>query len=112
MNQLGSLLHPVDIFTPAAPGTLMRCYQLKDSGVFRLSRRDCSFYSIMIAMAGTCGQIVLRTGEQRIIWMQPSSFTGSFVLDGFCEGGLMVEAYMEGWPSVTVNWREPDRMLV
>ena len=109
---IGSLFQPKDVYAPAAPGTLMRCYQLRDSGVFRLARRDCSFYSIMVTMSGTCGQLAVRTGARRLIWMQPSSFTGSFVMDGACEEGLIVEAYMEGWPSVTINWREPDTACV
>ena len=89
----------------------MRCFQLTDNGVFRLARRDCSFYSIMIAGAGTCGQVVVRTGRWRIVWATPSAFTGSFVVDGACEEGLIVEAHMDGRPLIVVNWREPDREL-
>lgn len=101
----GSLLHPVDVRVPDVEGSHFRTYQLFDSGVFRLCREDCVFYSIMIAAAGSFGRLFIRTGTGRPLWAQPSTFTGSFVLDAFSEGGLIVEAYMEAQPFLTVTWR-------
>ncbi len=107
-----TLFDPIDLRIPARPGTLVRCCQLDTPGVYRLSRRDCAFHSIMISASGSFGQIVVRTGARRKIWAQPSSFTGSFGLDGFCEDGLIVEIHMQGRPFITVDWREPDREVV
>ena len=105
----GSLIQPVDVYCPAAPGSHWRCYQLFDSGVFRLSRRDSVFYSVMIAAAGSFGRLGVREAATlRPLWRQPSTFTGSFVVDGFAKGGIIVEAYMETPPFITVSWREPD----
>ncbi len=103
---------PVDVRVASQPGSLARSYSLTASGVFRLARRDCAVRSIMIAASGSFGQITLWTGARRKIWSQPSSFTGSFVLDGFCEDGLIVEVRMASVPSITVNWREPDEGVV
>ncbi len=108
----GDLVTPFDVYAPAAPGSLMRSYQLFDAGVFRLSRRDCSFYSVMIAAAGSFGRIVIKDGEGRPLFAQPSTFTGSFVLDAFAKGGLIVEAHMSTAPFLTINWREADREIV
>ncbi len=109
---IGSRHSPVDIYIPACSGSLGRTYQLNDPGVFRLARRDCVFYSVMIAASGSFGSVVVRTGTGRPIWSQPSSFTGSFVVNGFAEGGLVVEAWMEARPFVTISWREPDDKIV
>ena len=112
MSKLGTLLAPKDVFCPVVAGTTMRTYQLFSPGVYRLARRDVAFYSIMIAAAGSFGSIVVRTGTRRMLWAQPSSFTGSFVLDCFSEEGLIVEAHMEAQPFLTISWREPDDRLV
>ncbi len=90
----------------------MRSYQLFDAGVFRLSRRNSSFYSIIIAAAGSFGSITVRDGTHRPLWAQPSSFTGSFAMDAFAEGGLIIEAYMKTPPLVTISWREPDEQIL
>lgn len=109
---LGKPWEPVDVFAPPAPGSLMRAYQLFDAGVFRLARRDASLYSVMIAAAGSFGRIMIRDGAGRPLWAQPSSFTGSFVLDAYAEKGLIVEAHMESAPLLTISWREPDTRIV
>ena len=108
----GTPWQPFDVYTPAAPGSLMRAYQLFDAGVFRLARRDCAFYSVMIAAAGSFGRIMIRDGTGRPLWAQPSSFTGSFVLDAYAEKGLVVEAHMETAPFLTISWREPDGEII
>lgn len=101
----GSLIEPVDIYSPETPGTNWQAYQLFDSGVFRLARESVIFYSVMIAAAGSFGRLSIRTGDYRPLWAQPSTFTGSFVLDCYSENGLIVEAYMEAQPFLTISWR-------
>lgn len=107
-----TILKPKDIYCLPVPGTYMRSYQLFEPGVFRLSRRDCAFYSVMIAASGDFGMLTVRSGTLRPLWSQPSSFTGSFVLDCFSEEGLIVEAYLESQPFLTISWREPDDKMV
>ncbi len=103
---------PVDVFVPAVAGSIVRVFQLDEAGAFRLSRRGCVFHSIMIAASGSFGSVLVKTGTGRTIWCQPSTFTGSFVVDGYAEEGLIVEAWMENRPFVTISWREPDMELV
>lgn len=103
---------PIDIYVPACSGSLGRTYQLNKAGVFRVSRRGCVFKSIMIAASGSFGSVVVKTGTGRIIWCQPSTFTGSFVVGGYAEEGLILEAWMESVPFVTISWREPDTEIV
>ncbi len=103
---------PIDIYTPVSAGSLSRVFQLEQAGVFRLSRRGCVFHSVMIAASGSFGSVFVRTGTGRPLWAQPSTFTGSFVVDGFAEEGLIVEAWMDHRPFVTVSWREADGGMV
>ena len=102
-----------DIRVPAAPDTLMRSVALTEPGLWRLSRRDCEFNSIMITGAGSFGRVAVEDGKGRRLFLQISAFTGSFAIGGFAEGGLSVELAAESLvPDVTVSWREADAELV
>lgn len=91
----------------------MRSIRLGQSGLWRLSRRTCELYSVMIVSSGAWGRFACRTGEGRVVFMQPSTFTGSFWLSGCCEAGLLVEIdSRDAATNLTIGWREPDaRML-
>ncbi len=108
----GTLLNPIDVYTPCPQGSMDRAYQLFAAGVYRLARRDCMFHSIMIAAAGDFGRLAIRDGKLRPLWRQPSTFTGSFCLDAFAEGGLIVEAHLNAQPFLTISWKEPDSEVV
>jgi len=102
-----------DIYTPAAPGSLMRCARVAAPGLWRLARRDCELYSVQIVSSGSWGRARVMTGAGRPIWCQPSTFTGSFVLGGAAEGGLIVELVSQDVSvNVTINYREADQAMV
>jgi hypothetical protein len=104
----------VDVVRSAAPGALMRSARLGRNGMFRLSRRTAEFYSVQVKHAGAFGVIRVLNAHDETLWMQPSAFTGSFVLGGEADGGLLVELHggMDIAPLVNVNWREPDQARV
>lgn len=103
----------VEIMTPAAPGSLMRAVKLDQPGIFRLARRDCELYSVLILCAGSWGRIRITNGKGRAIFLQPSTFTGSFPLGAHMEGGMIVEIHsVDNGPELNINWREADRELV
>lgn len=103
-----------EIYAPANPRGLIRTVTLARNGIFRLARRDAELYSVMVAAAGAWGRAKVMNGRGEPKWMQPSTFTGSFVLNGGCEEGLLVELYGSGntAPNLTVQWREPDARVV
>lgn len=101
-----------DVYAPALPGSLMRCALLDRPGKFRLARRDCELYSVQIINAGDWGRLWAKTGRDRSVFHQPSTFTGSFVLGGGCEDGLIMELHSIDTFCVEINWREPDRSLI
>ena len=103
-----------DIRSPCAPGSLMRAAHLTAPGRFRLARRDAELYSVQITSAGAAGRIVVETGDGREVFRQPSTFTGSFWLSGYCEGGIVVILHAPDEytaPHVTINWREQTREM-
>lgn len=89
----------------------MRSRCVFGAGLFRLARRDCEVYSVQIVSSGTWGRARVLNGLGRVLWFQPSTFTGSFWLSAGSEAGLIVENYGEGL-NLTVNWREPDQEMV
>lgn len=102
----------IDIYAPAAPGSLMRCAVLDRPGIYRLARRDCELYSIQIVGAGDWGRARALTGRGRPVFSMPSTFTGSFWLSGGLEDGLIMELFALNYMTFEVNWRETDRRLV
>jgi hypothetical protein len=103
----------IDLYAPSAPGSLMRSIRLNSGGLFRLARRSCELYSVMIVSAGAWGRFVLMDAAGRALFMQPSTFTGSFVLNGGADGGLLCEIdCRDAATFLTVNWREPDARMV
>ena len=50
-------------------------------------------------------------GAGEMLWYQPSVFTGSFWLDGFAKGGILVEV-IGASSNYTINWREKDNQIV
>lgn len=107
------MLNVVDLYTPAAPGSLTRSRSLHAIGLFRLARRSAELYSVQIISAGAWARIKVRDGTGRELFHQPSSFTGSFWLGGGAEDGIVVEVHArDSGPNLTINWREPDRERV
>lgn len=106
-------MQPIDVYAPSAPGSLMRSIRLNRPGLWRLARRSCEAYSVMIVSAGAWGRFRVTDGAGRPVFMQPSTFTGSFWLGGGCEGGLLVEIdARDSATNLTVNWREPDARII
>ena len=96
-----------EIHAPASPHMLFRAHQIRESGLFRLSRRDCEFYSIQIQAGGGWGRIAVYDGNGLLKFYQPSTFTGSFKPEAGCEGGLIIYAYGAEVPAfITMIWRE------
>lgn len=106
----------VDEYVPSAPGSLMRSLVIDRLGFTRVCRRPCELYSVQIIRAGAWVRARVLTGSGRALWFQPSTFTGSFVLNagvGEDEPGLILE--MGGRDSaahITLNWREPDQRII
>lgn len=102
-----------DMILPCAPGSLMRAAIVDRVGVFRLARRSCELYSVQIASAGAWARMRVLNGRGRVLWYQPSAFTGSFWLGAGAEDGLVVEiGAMDRAPQLIVNFREPDAAFV
>lgn len=98
-----------DLIVPRSKATLTRSATILQSGLFRLSRKTCSLYSVEIKSCGAWGRILILDGDENEVFFQPSTFTGSFVLDACCWNGLYVWN-MSGPGSdspINVNWREP-----
>lgn len=101
----------VDLYAPSAPGSLMRSMKVSGSGLFRICRRDCELYSVQIVSSGSWGRARVMQADMRVLWFQPSTFTGSFWLSAGAIGGLLVE--LDGSEiNLTLNWREPDREMI
>lgn len=90
----------------------MRVALLDLPGRYRLARRDCELYSVQILNAGDWGKAWAFDGEGRPVFHQPSTFTGSFWLGGFCRGGLVVELIALNIIVFQINWRERTRDLL
>jgi hypothetical protein len=104
---------PIDVFAPSAPGSLMRAYRIDEAGLFRLARRSCELYSVQIVSAGAWARCRVLNGLGRVLWYQPSSFTGSFWLGAGAEDGLLVEiGSQDRAPCLSINWRESDTEMV
>ena len=107
MNEL------VEIYSPSAPGSLMRAARVDEKGLFRLARRSCELYSVQIVSAGAWARLRVMDGLRRVLWYQPSCFTGSFWLGAGAIDGLIVEiGSQDRAPNLTINWREPNAELV
>jgi hypothetical protein len=105
----------IEIYAPAAPGSLMRAYRIWKPGLYRLSRRSCELYSVQIVSSGAWGRFRVWDGRGNKIIEQPSTFTGSFWVNGGCFDGLVCEmhCFSPGDSSnLTLNWREPDTKLL
>ncbi len=101
-----SLLVPTDLYAPAAPGALMRSIKIDRPGLWRLARRDCELYSVMIVSSGSWGRARVMDGHRRVLWYQPSTFTGSFTLGAGALGGLIVElSSADLAANLTINFR-------
>lgn len=103
----------IDVKVPAPSRSLTRAIQLWHKGLFRISRRDAELYSVQITSAGAWARIRIWNGLGRLIFHQNSTFTGSFVLNGGAEAGIIVglEA-MDIAPNVMINFRERDNKLI
>jgi hypothetical protein len=104
---------PIDVYAPAAPGSLMRAHKIDRPGLWRLARRSCELYSVMIVSAGAWGRFVFMDGLLRPLFMQPSTFSGSFWLGAGAIDGLLVHVdSRDASTNLTCNWREADREMV
>jgi hypothetical protein len=103
----------VDLYAPAAPGSLMRSIKIDKSGRWRVARRSCELVSVMIASAGAWGRFEITDGTGRTLFMQPSTFTGSFMLLAGAEEGLIAHVdSMDYSAGLTLDWREEDEAIV
>lgn len=105
----------IDLHVRPAPGSLMRSATLEKPGLFRLARRECELYCVQIASAGAWGRAVVMDGDGRELWGMPSTFTGSFVIGGGAEHGLLVHLHClkpSDALNFTVAWRELDKAIV
>lgn len=100
---------------------MLRAHVIAGTGSFRLARRSCELHSVKITVPGACGRVRVTDGHGRDLFYMPSSFPGSFMIEGGCEDGLIVHARPASGsgidaPSaslvIAVNWREPDREIV
>lgn len=110
---LGGDAPPTDLYVPSAKGSLMRAVLLQSIGKFRISRRDAEIYSVQIVNAGAWASLVVADGSGRELFIQPSTFTGSFWLGAGALGGII--AYLRSKtmaPSIVINFRERDQKLV
>ncbi len=98
----------IDSTSVPSPGSKMRAKLINTPGLHRISRRDSEWYSIQIQCGGSWGRLEIYDGTGRLIWAQPSTFTGSFVHMGYCEKGIVVANYgAKGSAAVViVNYRE------
>jgi hypothetical protein len=104
-----------DLYTPSLPGMLMRSLLVRESGLFRLARRTCSLFSVEIKALGSWGRILLFDEHENLIFYQPSTFTGSFVIDGCAFDGLYLLSDCGNGKTdalLTINWREADAAMV
>jgi hypothetical protein len=97
----------IQTITPAKAGQFFTA-RLVPPGYWRLTNKDAVVYSIMILNCGAWGFLGIYDGTRRLIWAQPSAFTGSFVIEGFCKDGIIVDnGYGQHMgTNITVNWRE------
>jgi hypothetical protein len=100
-----------DIPRSGSQGTVLRTCQLHTPGVWRVARRDALFYGIEVVHPGAYGRVRVLTGRGEPVFDQPSAFTGSFVLRGGVEDGLLCElaSGINRPPLVTISWAEADR---
>lgn len=86
----------------------MHSWSSNKPGLFRLTRKDSVFYCITIMHPGDGGGLHIYDGFRRLVWPMPSAFTGSFVVNGYCQGGIIVDnGYGRSMGSnISINWRE------
>lgn len=102
-----------DVKIPAAPGSLMRAAQICHLGLLRISRRDAELYSVQITSSGAWARLRVFDGDGRLIFIQSSTFTGSFWLGAGCRNGIIVSSEAQSVPpTVAINFREKDSKLV
>jgi len=107
------MLDLVDVYAPSAPGSLMRSHKITAAGRFRLARRHAELYSVQIVAAGAWGRVQLEDALGRLLFLQPSMFTGSFWLGGGAIGALIaVVNARDAAPNLTINWREQTQEMV
>lgn len=107
------IMEIADVYTPPAPGSLMRAASITLPGTWRLARRDAELYSVQIVSSGAWGRARVSDGNERALWFQPSTFTGSFWLGAGAEDGLLVElSALDVAANLTVNWRERDQRVL
>jgi len=78
-----------------------------EEGLFRLSTAKHVNWQVA-EIWKNAGHLTVFDGNGRAVFKQPSVFTGSFKLDGYCENGLLVRlgAGHHVCPNVTITWQE------
>lgn len=100
-----NLLVPSDITSDGKRFT----WHPSEIGTFRLSSaKHVKFYALEVWKNG--GHVSIADGSGRVIFKQPSLFTGSFQMDGGLSDGLIIRlgAASGVIPSVTVSWMATD----
>src|SRR6516225_4545518 len=78
------------------------------TGLWRLTRNQAVMYSVQILSCGAWGGLTAYNGKRRMIWHQPSAFTGSFNMMADCEDGLIFDTGYgkDVATNITINWKE------
>lgn len=79
-----------------------------ERGLFRLTDTDAVFYGITLMYPGDGGGLYVYDGERRLVWTMLTTFTGSFVVNGYCKGGIIVDnGYGRSMgANISITWRE------
>jgi hypothetical protein len=100
-----------DIRTPCIQGSLTRTLRLTEIGEFRISRRAAELYSVIIESSGAWGRVKVTDLDGRMLFYQPSTFTGSFYLMAG-SNGLIVNIQAATPPIITITWREENGEVI
>ncbi len=101
----------IDLYAPAAPGTMLRSARIRKRGEYRLSRRECVLVGILILAPESGVSVQIADGDDRIFVDFTNVFTGSFYLGAGCNHGLIVKAHSQmdsDSINITLTWRETD----
>lgn len=102
----------IDLTNAVVPGDIVRdgqgrcSWHANKAGVFRLSDKESSLYSVEVWK--NAGHFTIANGTGRPLFKQHSVFTGSFVWQGHAEGGLVcrIGAGLGICPNITITWLE------
>ena len=101
----------IDLYAPAAPGTMLRSARIRRKGLYRLSRRECVLVGTLVLAPESGVSVVIADGDGKEFFDMPNMFTGSFYLGAGCDHGLLVSvhsAHDSDSINLTLTYREID----